>query len=253
MTKELDLRLLVGTANGPKSATWRIFTRSNDVYAAHRKQAGIEKFSFHESRICRRAFVADHPLPVGMADRVLDKWVRSDTLLAGSRTATVAFSVVFPTAHLSSAIAAPEKAALWIEPAAPKSSRVVQFVFTKDSQNELQQCVRHAYLEGEVLAYKQLPNLECFAVVQTSVPWDGRTLIVPPHLGDADDLVFPCFATPTVERPTQISLFLKSPNRSCLEYSGFKMPTGKAALLFNNPQFMNERKVIDRGTLKSTK
>jgi hypothetical protein len=87
MTRDLSIRVAVGNAAGRHSMVWSVFSTKNEVYAAHLTRGGIEKFSFHSSRICRRAYVDTRPLPPTMGDRVLHRWTRAETLPAGQSQA----------------------------------------------------------------------------------------------------------------------------------------------------------------------
>lgn len=244
----MNLRIAVGGPEGPRSTVWRIFSQGGEVYAAHRSLAGIEKFSFHSSRICRRAFVKERNLPDGKSDRLLERWIRAETPAAGQRRAVAVLSVIFPTAHLSSSGQPPNKSVLWVSPAGSDSSRVVQMIFTRDSESELQ----NALVEGgaELLAYQALPNGDGFAVTGITAPWEGKTLIVNPAQGGTEDIVLPCYATPSIDRPIRFTLFARPDEMRCFEYSGFKMPAGKAEVLFPDADRLMDRQIIGKGKFK---
>lgn len=245
MGKNLELRLVIGSDNGPRSATWSIFTSGNEAYAAHRSMLGIEKFSFHSSRICRRAFLENRPLPNGMSDRVLKRWTRAATLPEGNLNAVVVLSIIFPTSHLSGCMAFPKKTVRWVEPARSDSSKVLQLLFTQEGEATLSQLF--AEEENELIAYHQLPNGEAFAVRAGTTDWEGRTLIVPASEGEHEDLVLPHFATPTQDRPINMTLYFQPNEMRCFELTGFKMPVGKAALVFRDADYLNSRTIIDKG------
>jgi hypothetical protein len=71
MARDFKVRIAVGDTYGARSPVWLVFTRGNDVYAAHRSMANVEKISFHQSKISRRAFTNDHGIPSTMTDRVM--------------------------------------------------------------------------------------------------------------------------------------------------------------------------------------
>jgi hypothetical protein len=81
MPSDLSIRVAVGNSTGPRSSVWRIWTNKNEVYAAHRTLAHIEKLSFHSSGICRRAFTNEQGTTTTMTDRVIDKWRRAEVTL----------------------------------------------------------------------------------------------------------------------------------------------------------------------------
>ena len=74
MPRDFKARIAIGDKSGTRSAAWVVSTAKSDVYAAHRISGGIEKISFHQSRVCRRAFTAEHGVPQGMTDRVIERW-----------------------------------------------------------------------------------------------------------------------------------------------------------------------------------
>lgn len=246
MGNELQIRIAVGSAAGPKSATWRIFTQGNEAYAAHRSILGIEKISFHSSRICRRAFVSEHKLPDGMSGRVLHKWMRAETSPARQGKAVAVLSIVVPTAHLSDAIAPPTKPVTWISPSSHDSARVIQLLFTQDSEADFAR--DFASEHSEMLAYHPLPCGEAFAVRAFTSQWDGKSLIVNATDGGTEDIVLPCFATPGIARPIQFTLYAQPDELRCFEYTGFKMAAGTATSIFTDADVLSNRTIIDKGS-----
>jgi hypothetical protein len=101
MPRDFKARIAIGDKKGTRSAVWVVATAKNDVYAAHRTSQGIEKISFHQSRICRRAFTAEHGTPAGMTGRTISRWVRSETMPAGAQGMVRLLSVSFPGLHVT--------------------------------------------------------------------------------------------------------------------------------------------------------
>src|SRR5271170_6283137 len=95
---DLNERLMVGTPEGPRSNVWRINSRRNDVYVST-GTIGKEKFSFHASGRCRKAF---HELPPSLRDRATVKWWRMPTPKPdGTGRASCVLQVGIPTDLLS--------------------------------------------------------------------------------------------------------------------------------------------------------
>ena len=112
----LNERFAVGALAGPRSSIWRLFSTGSDVYLTSSK-GGVEKISFHQSRICRRAFISEHGTPPGMSDRVIETWKRNRTPPSGSNLAICVFELLFPTDYLSTAFDPTAKRVTWITPA----------------------------------------------------------------------------------------------------------------------------------------
>jgi hypothetical protein len=79
--RELVARFAVGSAEGPRSAVWYLWTGkgTSDVYIAARALIGNLKVSLHESGVWRIAFTEEHK--EGQAsthdkDRVIERWNR---------------------------------------------------------------------------------------------------------------------------------------------------------------------------------
>ncbi len=103
MPKNLyDARLCVRRDDGYVSNLWRLWiTREGDVYATTQGMGGIEKYSFHQSGICRSAFTKEHGTPDTMTDRLIFKWKRSDIPPESTGKASRVAWIAFPTSYLS--------------------------------------------------------------------------------------------------------------------------------------------------------
>ncbi|WP_155826646.1 hypothetical protein [Jongsikchunia kroppenstedtii] len=78
-TAPATVRFAVGSPDGPRSSTWRVWTSKtkNDWYAAVRVLAGRQKWSFHRSGVWRHAFLTEEDAkPYLDEDRVMDRWER---------------------------------------------------------------------------------------------------------------------------------------------------------------------------------
>jgi hypothetical protein len=137
VTKDLSIRIGVGNSAGHHSAAWSDFSSRNEVYAAHRTMGGLEKLSFHSSRICRRAFTGRHQLPPSMTDRVIQRWTRAETLPAGKGRGIAILTVILPEAHLSPDISSTTKQAAWLPAPLPGEARFLQALFTQEGEQDV--------------------------------------------------------------------------------------------------------------------
>lgn len=96
--KQSKLRFAVGQENGPYSASWTLWTRGDDVYLAERGLGHVTKYSFHQSGLCRSAFLK--PLRADQ-DRATLKWKRSLIPPKGLAKGELLARIYFPTNHLS--------------------------------------------------------------------------------------------------------------------------------------------------------
>ena len=99
--RELVARFAVGSAEGPRSTVWRLWTRkgTSDVYIAARTLGGSLKVSLHESGVWRYAFSEEHwegQASTGNKDRMIERWNRPPPIDG----ITSAFMVVVPTSEI---------------------------------------------------------------------------------------------------------------------------------------------------------
>lgn len=249
MPKRLDMRIAVGSAAGPRSTIWRIFSHSNDVYATHRTSGQTEKISFHASRLCRRAFLSTHRLPADLADRVMHRWRRADTPPAQTGRATAVLSIDFPAAHLTESLSVPTKKITWI-PAAPLGNSVnIQLMYTNDTQDEFEQQI--APSGRELLHFHSLPNGEAMAITRAIRIWECETIIMGVRPGDEKEIVLPGVPTPGRERPILVSVYHQPDELCCYEFSGFELPVGQGRTLFPDAGVLSRDRILDRGTFAS--
>jgi hypothetical protein len=57
----MQYRFAVGSQDGPRSDSWKLWSQGNEVYLANRNLADVHKFSFHKSGINRWAFIHEPP------------------------------------------------------------------------------------------------------------------------------------------------------------------------------------------------
>ena len=79
--ERLNGRYVIGRPGGARSNLWRVFSRKSDVYLITSGPGEkIEKLSFHEFGICRKAFTREYGTPPGLAD------LRDGQVATGART-----------------------------------------------------------------------------------------------------------------------------------------------------------------------
>lgn len=177
-----DLRFGIKRDDGYISSIWRLWiTSPGDVYLATRKMGGIEKYSFHQSGICRSAFTKEYGTPTTMPDRAMFKWVRAKTPPPGSGRASRVAWIAFPTDFLSRNLEQNESRIIWI-PAAPSGGvTYLEMAYTTESEES----VHSAFSENikRLHSYTPLPGGEAFFVSSYHSDWENADLRSPPAEG----------------------------------------------------------------------
>lgn len=184
------MRFGVKREDGYISNVWRLWiTSSSDVYLATRGMAGIEKYSFHESGICRSAFTKEHGAPPSMPDRAIFKWWRGKTPPVSSGMASRVAWIAFPTDFLSRISEKDQKPITWI-PAAPYGwATYLELSYTSESED----AVIATFLKNDrqLVRYTALPNGDAFLFTYYHADWENRDLRVPASKGSVfPDLLF---------------------------------------------------------------
>lgn len=225
--EEVNLRVAVGSRNGPRSSIWRAFSTKSEVYVCHSGLGGIEKFSFHSSGICRRAFTKEEGPGDGEDDRVIQKWKR---LLASTNSDLIyALAARFPTDYLSTALAPEKKKVLWVPPASAGKSTQWDFIFT---QMEIPALEKLGQANGRMLiSYTRLPNGEAFAVSWVHTDWiGGKDFTVPGALYDDKEFVISTDDPDRTGRPARLTMYQgltsEQPIMLATEYGAYAMPLG---------------------------
>lgn len=187
MSKNIfDLRFGIKRPDGYTSSVWRLWsTRHGDVYLAVRRMAGIEKYSFHRSGLCRSAFTKEYGRPAKLSDRVVHKWRRSPTPPTVERAARVAL-IAFPTDFLSRDVRQDRKQVTWIDAAPCGGATYVELGFSRGPEVE----VRDLLAKGgnrSLLSFAPLPSGETLLLTFYYADWDNRELRSPA----APESVFP--------------------------------------------------------------
>jgi len=217
----VDFRIAVGSAHGPRSSVWRGASNNNEVYLSHSMMGKVEKFSFHRSLKCRRAF-HEHTKPSGMDDRAIEKWTRVQTPPTGISYALVA---IFPTDTLSTALAPEGKDVLWIGAALPGATTVLEFIFTRDNEDRTRELANSN--SRELLSYTVLPNEEAFCVTKTNGRWTGENFVVPGVIDDDKQYVISRDDPQNTGRPARFSTYRQLNNGTVLEaweYGAYQVP-----------------------------
>lgn len=224
-----SIRFAVGDPAGRHSTTWNVWAHGNEVYVSGSAMGGVEKYSFHSSTICRRAFTQEHKLPASMEDRVLHKWNRAATVPTGRSGAVALLSLVIPEAHLSSHLTKSKKKPAWI--AAPEAEHAVtiQLLLTRETAGDLE---AKLHVSDTLFWTAALPNGETIAIRTFQRPWEGNDLVVPANVAAGRDLVLP--RTYSDEPPRSVAFFLFSQPEEAVVFqlSGYWVDAGQGLVLF---------------------
>ena len=169
LSKRLNLRIAVGSLEGPRSGTWRIVSHNDEIYVSEGDRQN-SKLSFHQSGVCRDAFNQEYGVPITMANRVKHRWLRAAVPDAESGRACLLLRIWIATDFLSAATAVPTKRVFWLPPALPGCSRVIELLISRDNEQRLVAEMKDA---RTLLAYKRLPN-GVAAVVSSRIVEDSN-------------------------------------------------------------------------------
>jgi hypothetical protein len=232
MQRDFKTRIAIGDKMGPRSAVWIIATAKNDVYAAHRISKGAEKLSFHQSRICRRAFTKEYGAPKTMTDRVLDRWTRAETPPAGTNRMVRLLSICFPGGHITPSTVSTKKPTILLEPAVPGRSKNLEVALTNDPPAIVAALIeqRLAKVSAVVLATHKMPNGETLVLFSCDTEHHLGDLIMPAGMHEPDDLVFPLTGSTGQPIPIFLTTYIRPQGDddcfTCFELMGFRVPGG---------------------------
>lgn len=242
MGTNFKIRLGVGIAEGRHSAEWAIFSTGNELYACHRTSGHIEKFSFHSSCICRRAYVDGRRLPSTMSDRVLHKWIRAETPHVGASQAVAVLTVVFPEGHLTPDLLGSSSRTVWLPTPKKGQASVMQLLFTRETEYDVVRLLG----ERHVVAYHRLPNGEAVVVRNWVSEFEERDLIVEASRGEGRDLVLPSGFEGGIRRSVSFTTYAQPDEMRCIELSGYWLPAGEGLLRFPNADTISRTQVVER-------
>ena len=207
MSKNLsNLRFKIRREDGYTSSAWRLWvTTPGDVYLAIKSMAGIEKYSFHRSGICRSAFTKEYGTPSSMNDRVISKWKRLSTPPRGSGQASRVAWLAFPTDYLSRLNEQENKKTLTI-PAAPSGGATfLEMAFTAETQNSVLCNLEIA--NRTLVLFTEISSEEAFLVFSYHGEWENSDLQSPPAEGSIfPDLLFSAHDPENTGRPVRIRI-----------------------------------------------
>jgi hypothetical protein len=200
---EVDFRIAVGAPDGPRSSIWRGYSTKNEVYVSYSGMGRIQKFSFHSSGICRRAFTGHVGPAEGEADRVIGKWRRMEAPPSGE----IVYSLVarFPTDYLSTALEDETSKVTWIPPAPSGQSTTVEFVFSRAEMNVLDELAKSA--GRTIFSFTRLPNGEAFVASWVHQDWIGEDFTVPGALFADKELVISTDDPNHTGRPVRFTMY----------------------------------------------
>ncbi len=182
-----DLRFGIKRTDGYTSSIWRLWvTRSGDVYLAVRSQAGINKYSFHASGICRSAFTKEHGTPGKMSDRLMHKWRRKHTPNEGlSRVSRVAW-IAFPTDFLSRDIEVESNKIKWIDAASSRGATYFELAYTIENEESIKKALSSSQAR-KLINYVSIPTGEALLIMYYHSDWNNKDLKSPA----SEESIFP--------------------------------------------------------------
>jgi hypothetical protein len=226
MSKKLaDLRFGIKNSLGYVSNIWRLWVTSHgDVYLATRSMAGIEKYSFHKSGICRSAFTKEYGTPKSLTDRVIFKWQRLATPPTGQGKAARVALIAFPTDYLSKN-GDPSLEVNWIEAAPPGGATYLDLAFTCESRDSVETSFSQRQ-ERKCLLYVNLPGEEAVLLDYYHSDWENEDLKIPGN-GIVSDLLFSANDPYETGRPIRIRFGPRPSNGDAMllrELGGYAVP-----------------------------
>jgi hypothetical protein len=204
MAKKVNFRIAVGDADGPRSSIWRGFSNGNDVYLTAAGMAGVEKFSFHGSGICRQAFTKEEGPADGERDRVLHRWRRMVPVPAGGLVQVL--TARFPSDYLSTSLRPERKSVEWLPRAASGSATLIDFAFSGAGEETTRIMAKST--GRTIVSFTNLPNGEAFVVTWMHHPWNGESFTMPGLFDKPDQYVVSKSDPSGSGRPAGFTLFI---------------------------------------------
>jgi hypothetical protein len=128
----MQYRFAIGSSHGPTSCTWKLWNNKNDIYLVQRNSGDSQKFSFHQSGICRWALLKP---PASGRDRAILKWTRDDISKLVPGNGSLLAKLAFPSNHLSTKYPDDKSRVQWISPAAPGLATGIEIFLTRESKD----------------------------------------------------------------------------------------------------------------------
>ena len=205
MTKNLyNLRFAIKREDGYISNVWRLWIKlSGDVYLTTRAMSGIEKYSFHQSGICRSAFTKEHGAPAIMSDRAMFKWTRATTPPINSGKASRVAWIAFPTDFLSRTTEMSGKEILWVSAAPSGGATYIELCYTLEAENTIMAVFQSN--GRNLVSYTRLPSGEAFFISYYYSDWENNDIRSPTVKGSVfPNLLFSPNDTRDTGRPVRI-------------------------------------------------
>jgi len=131
----LDLSFGVKRSDGYVSDIWHASTtRLGDFHLATGSIAGVEKYSFNKSGMCRSAHTGADGAPAALRDRAGFRWRRAATPPRGSGRASRVAWIAFPTDYLSRPTVEDDGEILWIDAAPACGATYVEFAIAAEPE-----------------------------------------------------------------------------------------------------------------------
>jgi len=225
-----NLRFGVKSSDGYVSSLWRLWvTRHGDVYLSVKSHAGVTKYSFHKSGICRSAFTKEHGVPEALSDRAMFKWRRKQTPIQGVNEASRVAWIAFPTDFLSRDVSKERKKVTWIGSAPSSGATHVELAYTAETEQSVRKSFR-AQGSRNLVRYVPLSAEEALIVVYYYSLWENKDLTSPASKDSIfPDLVFSANDHENTGRPVRI-IFGKQPSDGdaliLQELGGYKTGSG---------------------------
>jgi hypothetical protein len=184
-----DLRYGILRPDGYTFSVWRLWiTKHSDVYLAAKSMAGIAKYSFHASGICRSAITKERSSTD--KDRLMFRWKRNPSPPPENTEAVICVArIAYPTNFLSSPTNEGGKNISWIQAAQENHATILEFSFTRDTELSIRKVLENAK-ERVLFQYMQLPNLkESLMVTYINESWDNKDLRITSASSETGDLI----------------------------------------------------------------
>lgn len=171
----LEFRFAVGSSDGPRSHSWKVWSTGDEVYCAQRCTGRYNKFSFHRSGVCRWALLT---APADGRDRLIKRWERNSVSSPGTLQGSMLIGLTFPSNHLSTDLVDSKGALHWISPAAAGRATVVEIFLTNERPDD----VKTAYADdrrGRVLAFAPLSGGHHVGIASLEIDCGPIDLTIP--------------------------------------------------------------------------
>jgi len=185
----LDLSFGVKRSDGYVSDIWRASTtRLGDFQLTTSSIAGVEKYSFNRSGMCRSAHSGAGGAPAALRDRAGFSWRRAATPPRGSgRAARVAW-IAFPTDYLSRPTVEDDGGIFWIAAAPARGATYVEFAYAAEPERDIRG-VLDIVQDRTLVRCATLPRGETLVILCYHADWDNKDLRVPGN-GEVADILF---------------------------------------------------------------